>query len=71
MSVYTLVLATLVSVALMQNAQAYIDPGAGSMFLQAMAAVFVGLSVALRVYWSKLRLFINRVVHAVKKDRQA
>ena len=35
-------------------AQAYLDPGTGSMILQAVLAGVAGIAVAWRLYWAKL-----------------
>lgn len=34
---------------------AYLDPGAGSMILQALAAGVAGVAVVGRLYWSRLK----------------
>ncbi len=39
----------------MQSAYAYIDPGTGSMVAQMLIGVFVGLGIAIKVYWYKLK----------------
>ena len=40
---------------LIQDAYAYIDPGSGSIFIQAIIGALVGFSVAIRVYWEKIK----------------
>jgi hypothetical protein len=42
---------------------AYIDPGAGSLILQALAGGIAGLMVAGKLYWS-------RVKRALRRDRR-
>ena len=38
-----------------QSAFAYIDPGTGSMVVQVLIGAFVGVGVAIKVYWYKLK----------------
>ena len=42
------------------NALAYIDPGSGSIILQALIAAFAGASTAITIYWKKLKLFLSK-----------
>ena len=45
----------------MKNAYAYLDPGTGSMMLQALIAGIAAVLVAIRLYWDKFkRLFSFR-----------
>ncbi len=41
-------------------AQAYLDPGTGSLVLQAAIGVVAGSLVALRIYWGKIKSFFKR-----------
>ncbi|MEO1914448.1 MAG: hypothetical protein ABGW98_11405 [Myxococcales bacterium] len=34
---------------------AYLDPGSGSFVVQALIAMFVGIAVTSRIYWSKIK----------------
>ena len=36
------------------SAQAYVDPGSGSMLVQLLLGGFAGIAVALRVYWRRI-----------------
>jgi hypothetical protein len=38
----------------------YLDPGAGSIIVQAVIAGVVGVAAALRVYWGKISAFFAR-----------
>ena len=38
-----------------QPAFAYIDPGTGSMVVQVLIGAFVGLGIAIKAYWYKLK----------------
>ncbi len=40
---------------------AYIDPGSGSFILQVVVGTLLGASVALKMYWARLRAyFVSR-----------
>jgi hypothetical protein len=41
-------------------AYAYLDPGTGSLILQAVIGVIAGALVALRIYWDRVKSFIKR-----------
>jgi hypothetical protein len=45
----------------------YIDPGAGSLFLQALAAGAAGVAVVARLYWAR----IKRVLGLGRRDASA
>jgi hypothetical protein len=38
----------------------YLDPGAGSIIVQAVIAVMVGATAAVKIYWGKISGFLNR-----------
>ena len=40
---------------LVTNAEAYLDPGTGSMLLQVILGGVAAIGVALKLYWHKLR----------------
>jgi len=37
------------------DAYAYVDPGTGSLFIQAIIGAIIGFSIALKIYWYKLK----------------
>jgi len=39
---------------------AYLDPGTGSLILQAIVAALAGTAVAITAYWQKIRAFFQR-----------
>ncbi len=41
-------------------ALAYIDPGTGSFLLQLMLAGLLGGLASIRIFWSRIRLFVRR-----------
>jgi hypothetical protein len=46
-------------VLLPQTASAYIDPGSGSFVIQALIAMFAGIVVTGRLYWTKIRSILG------------
>ena len=42
------------------NAYAYIDPGTGSIMLQALIAGIAAAGAAVSVYWSKIKSFFSK-----------
>ena len=41
------------------DAYAYIDPGSGSIVIQALIGALVGVGITLKVYWAKIRMAIE------------
>ncbi|MBW2493130.1 MAG: hypothetical protein JRE43_00120 [Deltaproteobacteria bacterium] len=39
---------------------AYLDPGTGSLIIQAVVAVLAGAAVAITSYWRKIKTFFGR-----------
>lgn len=44
------------------SAQAYIDPGTGSLLLQGLIGALAGFMVAASLYWSKIKRFFHKVL---------
>ncbi|MCY4587424.1 MAG: hypothetical protein OXB98_15410 [Bryobacterales bacterium] len=42
-----------------REAHAYLDPGSGSLIVQALVAAFFALSLAIKAYWRKIKLFVG------------
>lgn len=40
---------------LIQDAYAYIDPGSGSIFIQAIIGALVGVGITIKIYWEKIK----------------
>ncbi len=38
-----------------QNAYAYLDPGSGSIIIQAIIGALVGVGITLKIYWYKIK----------------
>lgn len=43
------------------SAFAYLDPGTGSMMVQALIAIFAAVSVTIGIFWNRLRSFFGRI----------
>lgn len=59
---------------LVNHAQAYIDPGTGSMVVQAVIAAIAAASVSIGIFWRRLRTFFGRLFgrgRDVKRDSDA
>mgnify|MGYP006087424357 FL=1 len=62
MKQYFLYLVTSILFSLIVPAHAYLDPGTGSIILQAILG-FIAASIAtLSFYWNKVKLFVNRLI---------
>jgi hypothetical protein len=52
-----------------KNAFAYLDPGTGSMMIQALLAVIAAVSVSIGVFWRRLRSFFSRMFGQNSSDK--
>lgn len=68
----TLVVGLWLSLFVVGDVHAYLDPGAGSIVLQAIIAAVAGGFIVMRTYWSKVKqLFTRRkVLDAAEVDPQ-
>ena len=46
---------------LISNAYAYIDPGSGTLLLQMLVGALVGVGIALKLYWFKIKEKFSRM----------
>ena len=49
------------------SAHAYLDPGTGSIVLQAVLAAVVGAAVTLKLYWMRVKVFFLSMFSSRKK----
>ncbi|MBC8459031.1 MAG: hypothetical protein H8D67_13640 [Deltaproteobacteria bacterium] len=56
-----LTLCAVLPLILVKNAYAYIDPGTGSMIIQAVIAAIAVASVSIGIFWRRLRAFFERL----------
>ena len=62
MKSYTIILALLfVTGFFVSDAYAYLDPGTGSLVIQAVIGALVGVAITLKIYWYKLKEKIFRI----------
>ena len=52
------------------NANAYIDPGTGSIILQAILAFVAGAAATVSLWWGNLKMFIKKIFKSNKKDNE-
>ena len=45
-----------------QTAHAYIDPGTGSMILQAVLVALAGIAMAVKIFWRGIKNFFLRLI---------
>tara|TARA_B100001057_G_scaffold470969_1_gene532833 strand:+ start:1337 stop:1540 length:204 start_codon:yes stop_codon:yes gene_type:complete len=50
------------------NAYAYIDPGTGSVLLQALLGALAAIGAYITLYWRKFKNFLNKIFRLKKKD---
>lgn len=49
------------------NIHAYIDPGTGSLIIQVLIASFFGALFLLKVFWGKVKVFLNNLFSQFRK----
>ena len=49
------------------NANAYLDPGTGSIILQAILAFIAGAAVTVSIWWMNFRILIKKIFRLDKK----
>ncbi len=65
-----LVLAVSALFALPAKAPAYLDPGTGSFVLQLLIAGFLGLVLAIKIFWNRIVTFFRRAPSGEAKPAQ-
>jgi len=63
----TLLLLSLFFFIFPQKAYAYLDPGTGSFFLQVLLAALLGGLFAIKIFWSKIKIFLGEMLSRRKK----
>jgi len=54
-----------------QNAYAYLDPGSGSYILQLLLGVMFGLLFAIKIFWSRIKMFLVKIFSKTKQDEKS
>lgn len=52
------------------NANAYLDPGTGSIILQAMLAFIAGAAATVSLWWVNFKIFIKKILKLGRKDKE-
>ena len=60
----------IIIVALTSNAHAYLDPGTGSIILQAILGFIAAALTTLSFYWNKFKMFISKLFKKDKKRKR-
>lgn len=53
-----------------QNVYGYLDPGTGSYILQIGLALLFGVLIAIKIFWSKVKIFLVNFFLKGKKDEK-
>ena len=51
------------------DAQAYLDPGTGSVILQVIAAAGLGAIIGIKVFWRNIKNFIGKAIETLKPKK--
>jgi len=68
MKKYFLHLSIIIFFTLTNSANAYLDPGTGSIILQAILGFIAASLATLSFYWGKVKLFLNKIFKKNKKS---
>ena len=67
----TLLVAGVLQILLVRDAQAYLDPGAASFFFQMVVASILGALLTLKVYWRKVKATVRGLFSSKKEEPAA
>jgi hypothetical protein len=62
--------AALILLVVARPAEAYLDPGTGSIVLQAVIATVAAAAVALKLYWTRLKSLFGRKRAGAEEEKQ-
>ena len=65
---WSLMLLTVFSLIFVNRAYAYIDPGTGSMLIQALIGAVAAISVSIGIFWRYIRSFLDRLFGRNKNE---
>jgi prepilin signal peptidase PulO-like enzyme (type II secretory pathway) len=60
-SITIILLSLFVAGFFISDAYAYLDPGTGSVFIQAIIGALVGIGITLKIYWYKIKEKVSRI----------
>jgi|TARA_B100001063_G_C16563646_1_gene452282 hypothetical protein len=52
------------------KAHAYLDPGTGSIILQAILGFIAAAATTISIYWEKFKSIINKILNKSNKDNK-
>ena len=58
---FALIVSLFFGIVLIQEAQAYLDPGTGSFILQMLVAGFLGLLLTIKTFWYNIKDFFAKI----------
>ena len=58
----------IIFISFFSNAYAYIDPGMGSMILQALIGGIAAALTSIAIFWNKLKSFFNKIFNKKEKS---
>ena len=53
----------------MSHAEAYLDPGTGSIILQAILGLIAAAAATASFYWNKVKLFFSKIFKKDQKEK--
>ncbi len=65
-----LAIALAVGMWLSQSAHAYLDPGSGSFFFNAIVTALIGSALAIKMVWQRVKAFFSRLFSRTTKPEQ-
>ena len=70
MKLKTLNLATIIFIISSNPAYAYLDPGTGSIILQAILGFIAAALAYFSFYWNKVKIFFSKLLKKDKKEKE-
>ena len=67
---YSVVWAGLLLLICTRGAHAYLDPGSGSYILQLALAGLLGASLAVKIFWARIKVFLSNLSSKGKSEEQ-
>ena len=64
-----LLLSTIYLILRISNAYAYLDPGTGSIILQAILGFIAATVASISIYWTKFKMLVKKIFDKKKKHK--
>ena len=65
-----IILILLIAVISPLPAYAYLDPGTGSMVIQVLIASLAAVGVAVKSFWTQIKIFFSRLLNKKEKENE-